>query len=176
MTWAKTRLHGRRSQRGCDTLFIHPRPSTAFMVPSEPSIFSFTLGNICQVQAASWQYVWIPVDVKVSLNLARILSQSVHCDVSRWVVRVWFFQYSHLSSWFGSNSRSVRQHSLLIYIGKKCQWCVPAQVPVLQSRLAFSLSVLPGHCNNMHMWHALIQACGRSLERLCLKLGVSNRV
>lgn len=118
MTWAKTRLHGRRSRRGswfhcCDTLFIHPKLSPAFMVHSEPSIFSFTLGNICQVQAASWQYVWISVDVKVSLNLAGILSLSVHRGVLRWAVRVWFFQCSHLSSWICFNSCPVRQHFIL---------------------------------------------------------------
>lgn len=146
------------------------------MVRSESSIFSFTLGNICQVQAASWQHVWISVDVKVSLNLARILSQSVHCDDWRWMVRVWFFQCSHLSSRFCFNSCSVRQHFMFLHIGKKCQLCTLAQVPTLKRRLASPPSGLPRPCNSVHMGHALIQACGRSLERFCLKLGMSNRV
>jgi hypothetical protein len=33
--------------------------------------------------------------------------------------------------------------------------CVLAQVPILKSRLAFSPSELPRHCNNVHMRHAL---------------------
>lgn len=126
MVSAKTRLRGRRSLRGsefccCDTFLIHPRLSPAFMIHSEPSIFIFTLGLVCQVQAASWQYVWIfcRFSVKLSLNLARVLSQSICHDISSGVARVWFFQYSHLSSHFCLNSHSVRRLFILIHICKK---------------------------------------------------------
>lgn len=84
-----------------------------------PCIFIFTSGHVFQAQAQAGDICGFYVDVKVPLDLAGILSQSVWQDFSSWVVRVGFSSAANLSSHFCLNFYSKRQVFQTIHTCKK---------------------------------------------------------